>query len=57
MIAHRNLLRADVQRFLDRPYVDAPPVTAPNAPPGAPIGDYGLDYLLGIDICAWMEKR
>jgi hypothetical protein len=56
MVAHRNLLMRDVQRFLDRPYVDAPPVNTPNAPPGAPIGDYGLDYLLGIDICAWIER-
>jgi hypothetical protein len=27
------------------------PATPPDPPPGAPIGDTGLDYLLGIDIC------
>ena len=43
--AHEQLLAADIQRFLDRP---APPATRseiPSAPPGAPIGDPGMDWL------------
>jgi hypothetical protein len=52
--AHRRLLAADVRRFLDRP-TDAATriVPVPPAPPGAPIGDSPLDYLLGLDGCAW----
>ena len=53
--AHRQLLAGDVTRFLERPYDNMRSGTTPAAPPGAPIGDYGLDYLLGIDICAWNE--
>ena len=46
--AHRMLLAADIKRFLERPMNDAmssriiPPLAAP---PGAPIGDYGMDFL------------
>jgi hypothetical protein len=54
-------LALDVQRFLQRP---ATPVTAPNpvsAPPGAPIGDPGLQWMgqpaqdwLGLEPwCTW----
>jgi Met-zincin/Domain of unknown function (DUF5117) len=42
---HELLLAADIKRFLERP---APPATRtdiPSAPPGAPIGDPGLDWL------------
>ncbi len=49
--AHRELLASDTRRFLDRPYDAMRPATLPNPPPGAPIGDYGMDYLLGIDVC------
>jgi hypothetical protein len=46
--AHRALMAADVKRFLERPVNDAlsarfmPPSPAP---PGAPIGDTGMDFL------------
>jgi hypothetical protein len=46
--AHRMLLAADIKRFLERPMNDAmssriiPPLAAP---PGAPIGDMGMDFL------------
>ena len=50
-LAHRDLLASDVKRFLERPYDAMRPATVPDPPPGAPIGDYGLDYLLGIDVC------
>jgi hypothetical protein len=49
--AHRQLLADDIKRFLDRPYTELRPASIPAPPPGAPIGDFGLDYLLGLDIC------
>mgnify|MGYP003351587931 FL=1 len=51
--AHAQLLAADIQRFLDKPTDPATRILAtPPAPPGAPIGDRGMDYLLGI-VCDW----
>ena len=58
---HAATLALDVRRFLDRP---ATPVTAPSsvaAPPGAPIGDPGLQWIgqpaqdwLGLEPwCTW----
>ena len=42
-----------IQRFLDKPTDPATRILAtPPAPPGAPIGDRGMDYLLGI-VCDW----
>ncbi len=49
--AHRQLMADDIKRFLDRPYTELRPATIPAPPPGAPIGDFGLDYLLGLDVC------
>jgi hypothetical protein len=45
--AQRQLLAADIKRFLDRPLDLARPFqhAAPDAPPGAPIGDPGQDWL------------
>jgi hypothetical protein len=53
--AHRMLLAADIKRFLERPMNDAmssriiPPLAAP---PGAPIGDTGMDFLRRPQ-CEW----
>jgi len=55
--AHRQLLADDIKRFLDRPYTELRPATIPTPPPGAPIGDFGLDYLLGLDSCRWRERN
>jgi hypothetical protein len=44
-LAHRALLASDIQRFLDRPNVPARDYAQPAAPPGAPIGDMGMDFL------------
>jgi hypothetical protein len=52
-IAHRALLSSDIKRFLERPFDNMRPAPTPSAPPGAPIGDTGLDYLLGFDACWW----
>ena len=43
--ASRALLAADIKRFLERPTEPARIIPAPDAPPGAPIGDYPLDWL------------
>jgi hypothetical protein len=45
--AHRTLMAVEIKRFLDRPaeaarVIEAP---APDAPPGAPIGDMPYDWL------------
>ncbi|HLH37740.1 MAG TPA: zinc-dependent metalloprotease [Bryobacteraceae bacterium] len=43
--AARMLLASDIKRFLDRPAEVAHVIPAPEAPPGAPIGDVGEDWL------------
>jgi hypothetical protein len=45
--AQRTLLAADIKRFIERPMdVNRPvPLPAPDAPPGAPIGDPGESWL------------
>ena len=41
---HRVLLAQDIRRFNERSST-TPFVTTPNAPPGAPIGDPGMNHL------------
>jgi hypothetical protein len=45
--AQRQLLAADIKRFLERPLDPAKPVPfpAPDAPPGAPIGEPAMQWL------------
>ena len=43
--AQHALLAADIRRFLDRPAEMMKVMPAPDAPPGAPIGDAGMDGL------------
>jgi hypothetical protein len=45
--AQRSLITADIKRFLERPMDPARPIplVAPDAPPGAPIGEQPLDWL------------
>jgi hypothetical protein len=43
--AQRTLIAADIKRFLERPAEVARMLPAPEAPPGAPIGDMPLDWL------------
>jgi hypothetical protein len=45
--AHASLLAADIKRFLDRPFAPATRTELPTAPPGAPIGDPGMEWLCG----------
>ena len=51
--AAHALMAADIKRFLERP-ID--PIRTPStysAPPGAPIGDAGTDWLASPSWCAW----
>jgi hypothetical protein len=45
--AQNSLIAADIKRFLERPADAARPIPLPtaDAPPGAPIGDFGEDWL------------
>jgi hypothetical protein len=54
--ASRQLLADDIKRFLDRPYSELRPNAIPAPPPGAPIGDFGMDYLFGFDSCGWRRQ-
>jgi hypothetical protein len=49
--AHRQLIADDITRFFEQGMDLWRPAAVPDAPPGAPIGDTGLDYLLGLDRC------
>jgi hypothetical protein len=55
--AHASTLASDIARFLEHPSdasLRIPPMLA--APPGAPIGDLAMDYLLGLDpSCGWIR--
>jgi len=52
--AAHTLLAADIKRFLDRPGETMRVIVAPDAPPGAPIGDTGMDgWLTGIPGCTF----
>ena len=56
--AHHFLLAADIKRFLERPVDINRPVLVPppDAPPGAPIGDAGMDWLLAPPRCTWTDR-
>jgi hypothetical protein len=43
--AQHRQLAADIKRFLERPADTQRVMPAPDAPPGAPIGDAGMDWL------------
>lgn len=54
--AHRGLMAADIKRFLERPVVDqmGGRIVPPSpAPPGAPIGDMGQNWLARPPQCDW----
>ena len=46
--AQRTLLAADIKRFLDRPADPMRVMPAPDAPPGAPIGEPAMDWLAPV---------
>jgi hypothetical protein len=53
--AQHQLLAADIKRFLERPGETAHIMPAPEAPPGAPIGDEGEDWLAPVP--GWPERQ
>jgi hypothetical protein len=53
-LAQTEMLATDIKRFLERPWSAADIRQTPAAPPGAPIGDPGMDWLNRIHPpCAW----
>ena len=54
-VAHAGLLAHDIKRFMDRPATAADIRQTPLAPPGAPIGDPGMDWLNRVmPPCSWL---
>jgi hypothetical protein len=54
--AQNALLAADIKRFLERPSADTEKIIPPSpAPPGAPIGDIGQDWLFAPPVCGWED--
>jgi hypothetical protein len=51
------LLAADIKRFLERPMEPLRTPTTYDAPPGAPIGDSGIDWLAPVGWCGWDDSR
>jgi Met-zincin/Domain of unknown function (DUF5117) len=55
--AHGALIASDIKRFLDRPFAPATRTDIPTAPPGAPIGDPGMEWLRKLEpACSWQER-
>jgi hypothetical protein len=56
--AYATHLASDIKRFIDRPYSPSEIRAAPAAPPGAPIGDPGMDWLRRIAAhCDWIQPQ
>jgi hypothetical protein len=55
--AQRTLLAADIKRFLERPADPIRILPAPDAPPGAPIGDTGMDWFAPAPRCGWAAEH
>ena len=51
------LLAADIKRFLERPAEAAHVIVAADAPPGAPFGDTGMDWLARPPACGWSDQH
>ena len=56
--AHYTLVARDITRFLERPAEAFGQPDAPPEPPGAPIGDTGMEYLIPDRACSvwWWEE-
>ena len=50
------LIAADIKRFLERPIDPIRTPTTFDAPPGAPIGDSGPDWLAAPSWCGWERE-
>ncbi len=53
--AHYTLLSADIRRFLARPAEATKMLPGADAPPGAPIGDPGMNWLTPVPGCNWRD--
>jgi hypothetical protein len=53
--ASNHLIAADIKRFLERPAPAASLIPAAQQPPGAPIGDAGMDFLGLPPKCEWRQ--
>ena len=51
--AQHRQLAADIKRFLERPADTMRVMPAPDAPPGAPIGETPMDWLAPVPACSW----
>ena len=56
-VAQHSLLAANITLFLERPAEVARVMPPPNAPPGAPIGDGGQNWLATPPWCDWDENQ
>lgn len=55
--AHRQLLAADITRFLERPAAPVARTPLPAPPPGAPIGEPAMEWLRQIEpVCSHGER-
>ena len=57
--AHRALLANDIKRFRERGYEadQLKTMAAAPAPPGAPIGDFGQNWLGSPTVCNWDDNN
>ena len=55
-LAQHTLLAADIKRFLERP-AEVARLARAGAPPGAPIGDVGQNWLASPDWCIWDHEQ
>jgi hypothetical protein len=55
-VAQQTLLAADIKRFLERPAEVSRVIPTSPAPPGAPIGDMGQDWLATPRWCEWDDN-
>jgi hypothetical protein len=55
--ANRQLIASDIQKFLDRPGEPTRRVNPPGAPPGAPIGEMPMQWLIRDMDCDWIGPR
>jgi hypothetical protein len=56
--AQAALLTNDIKRFLERPHTNADNRQSPVVPPGAPLGDPGMDWLHRVArYCDWTQPQ
>ena len=56
-LAQHTLLAADIKRFMERSAETEKVTSAPSSPPGAPIGDTGMDWLAPAPGCNWSDAH